>query len=598
MFVDCGRVDSPFRTTARIMMPNLTTANLSVPIVCQENLIASLETRVMGTKPQPHPGLTFAMKPQLLIPMPLLPQHPANQDGLLAYCQRMGWTAKLVDKYDPSQDKIVQILRNPSSYSADPALAPLCHQRSYWTPTEIPLALHYTTTLYSSQPSSLDHCVNRKTLSSKLTSPPNGLENKFTINSSKKHVEPRDTPLRLLVEEFLKTPEMEWFPHHLEPLPFDQWVKRYPKWRRKQLEIAKMKVDKVGITSKDARVRNFIKRETTHKFTDPRNISPRTDEFLVTVGPYISAIEKHAHHAPFLVKGMGLKMRAKKMDKLLGFGRYLEVDFTRFDKTISADIIRIVEKYLLTKPYSRDHHAYHQCMKQLTTTSGVSYFGTRYKVKGTRCSGDAHTSLGNGLINRFIIWLCLRKLPQNAWDSMHEGDDGIIGVSLSYVNQAVYNLQFLACLGFESKLKVCKSIEEVVFCGRRHVRTAKESATICDVIRTMRKFNTTCSLGPPDLLLYAKALSYNYTDADTPIIGPVSYAVARCLAHCNIKYSRKQFKRALKTAVLERWVLNDNIGSISYHRLLNAKPPDISPYLITASLMLNRPTSVQKLMQQ
>lgn len=303
------------------------------------------------------------------------------------------------------------------------------------------------------------------------------------------------------------------------------------------------------------------------------------------MGPYVSAIEHHARDCTYLVKGVDVRKRGEHLNKLLDYDTYIEIDFSRFDMTIHEDIIRIFEQRFLIWPFSRDHPLYYECVGRLNRTTGVSGFGTRYTVRGTRCSGDAHTSISNGILNRFLVWLCLRKLPTTSWTSFHEGDDGVIGVKSRYLNQALYNLQYLGCLGFSAKIKSTRVLEEVIFCGRR-LSTDRNGklTTICDVTRTLRKFNTTVSLGQPDLLLYAKALSYNYTDADTPIVGALSWAVSEVLSYCREKYSDRQLKRAVIKAKSERWLLNDHVSAVHWRRLLNRRLPKVTPASYAAVL--------------
>nr|AWY11047.1 putative RNA-dependent RNA polymerase [Dansoman virus] len=571
-----------FESNARLMMPPLTTANTTVPAVCLDNIVASVTTRVLGVKASPLPWLTMMQRPRLIGSMPdSPPNHPATSANLVKMCEMMGWTCQLVTQFDDAlpQDT-VQVIHNTSSYSVDCTLAPMAESASYWTPNETRSRVTYLTSHSSCHPTLLDHSLNRQTNwslscrdSNRTTHTPQ--PRNFTVGSKLGHVEPRVTPLRLSVEEWLKSEEMEWYPSCVEPLAWDTWVKRYPVNRREQLRAALQRVQRTGIQRRDALVKNFVKRETTHNFTDPRNISPRTDEFLAVMGPYVSRIEHAAMKCPFLIKGTSIRNRGKRLEPLLGYGAYIEVDYSRFDKTIHRDIITIFEQHLLRKPFSADHHDYYTCLSHLTRTTGVSKYGTKYTVEGTRCSGDAHTSIANGLLNRFLTWFCLRKLPKESWLSFHEGDDGVIGITPRYLEQALYNLEFLGCLGFNVKLKACKNIEEVVFCGRRITFSAEKGVeTICDVTRALRKFNITCSQGPLDLLLYAKALSYNYTDGGTPIVGPVSWSVATCLSYCSSKYSHRQLKRALSNVVRERYLLGDGWRPASWRQLMiNTREP-------------------------
>lgn len=562
-----------------MMMPPLTTANVVVPAVCLENIIASVTTRVLGAKCSPLPWMTMMRRPQIIASMPSTnPAHPATAANLQAMCEGMKWKSIITEEPIPNCPKsVVQILHNTSKYCGQVDLSPMTLPASYWTPEAGQSRATYWTHHSLCHPSMADHSLNRVRNWSHSCKE-SGMNHQplprpsFSIGSKLSAIAPRQTPLRALTEEWLKSEEMEWFPKHAEPLEWEAWAKRYPEKRRVQLRVARLRVRLRGIQRADATVKNFVKRETTHNFTDPRNISPRTDEFLAVMGPYVSRIEHAAAGCPFLIKGTDVRERGERLRELLGYNSFVEVDFSRFDKTIHEDIIRIFEQHVLRAPFSNDHHDYLMCLSLLDTTTGVSRFGTRYKVRGTRCSGDAHTSISNGLLNRWLTWLCLRKLPKDSWISFHEGDDGVIGVREQYLEQVMYNLQFLGCMGFSAKLKSTKVLEEVIFCGRRIVFSPEKGVeTLCDVTRALRKFNITCSQGHVDLLLFAKAMSYSYSDGGTPIVGPVANAVAQCLSYCTTKYSKRQLKRATANIIRERWLVEGISTPVHWRKLMAAQ---------------------------
>lgn len=251
------------------------------------------------------------------------------------------------------------------------------------------------------------------------------------------------------------------------------------------------------------------------------------------------------------------------------------LDFSRFDQTISRDVLRIFEQYVLVRPFPT-HTKFQTLVKLAECTTGVSRFGTRYFVEGTRCSGDAWTSIMNGLLNRFLVWVCLKKLPLNSWRSVHEGDDGMIGIKESVKDQVLYNMQFLGCLGFETKIEISTDISSLTFCGRRLYYQGGELADMADVTRAMKKFNTTVSIGDSAFLLYAKALSYNYTDQHTPLIGALTYAIATVLGPI-VNRSRGKMRRYIAKVIKERWLLCGDSGAVRWKRLLHVRPPCVHP---------------------
>lgn len=336
--------------------------------------------------------------------------------------------------------------------------------------------------------------------------------------------------LKQLVRQFLSLEANNWLLQVHSPLPFDEWVSRYPLSRQRELREARESVERDGLLGGDARVGCFIKNETSTKATDPRNISPRTDRFLSVMGPYVAALDKAAHDAPYLVKGLDIPTRSAKMAKLMEFEKYLEIDYTRFDSTISRTMIVNVEAFIFSVIFPKaDHPLLHAALKFAQTTIGVTPLGIIYFVEGTRCSGDAHTSIANGLLNFFMFWVLVSRLPPDAWLSYHEGDDGIAGIKSKYWKQVLFNCLILQCLGFEAKLAWFDQLQLTTFCGRSHVPIGGALMSMCDLPRTLSKIHITTSNLKTRTAALAKAYSYWATDRHTPIVGTVCWALIKLL---------------------------------------------------------------------
>lgn len=274
----------------------------------------------------------------------------------------------------------------------------------------------------------------------------------------------------------------------------------------------------------------FLKVETSVKAGDPRNISPRSDEFLAVIGPYISAIEHCLRFHPRLVKGLNNKDREAKLAFLTKFLEFLEGDYARYDVNMSLPTLEEVEYQFLCTPYASDEHIlYRFAMRLAMRTFGVSEIGLCYEVDGTRASGDSHTSIGNGTVNDFNTFVALEPLPEEAWDSVAEGDDGAGGVSKKFIDQAIYNFHILPCLGFQIKLEHYKCIDQVSFCGRFLTERLGTIISTCDIRRTLAKMHTICSDGDPEALTLAKMISYYHSDSGTPIIGVFATVIIHLL---------------------------------------------------------------------
>lgn len=294
------------------------------------------------------------------------------------------------------------------------------------------------------------------------------------------------------------------------------------------------------------------------KAGDPRNISPRSDEFLSVIGPYISAIEHCLRFHKRLVKGLNNKEREEKLGFLTRFRHFLEGDYARYDSCVSLPYLKHVEYQFLCTPFNSDDHLlYRFAMRLAMVTFGVSEIGLTYKVKGTRCSGDAHTSIGNGLDNDFNSFVAFEPLPPDSWMSVAEGDDGAMGISEKYIDQAIYNLHILPCLGFQIKLDYYKSIDQMSFCGRFLSEDRGVIHSTCDINRTLSKMHTICSDGDPEALTLAKMISYYYSDGSTPIIGVFATVVIHLLIN---KVSKRRLTRAVWHLNRDLWERARNVN--------------------------------------
>jgi hypothetical protein len=313
-------------------------------------------------------------------------------------------------------------------------------------------------------------------------------------------------------------------------MPFSEWVSRFPLCKQRELSEAREKVEGLGVQRGHARVDCFIKNETSVSGTDPRNISPRKPEFLATIGPYVSALEKLSHDCPYLVKGCNIDERDEKLSWLLDFPCFIETDQSRLDMNMDQPIIADFEMQLWAYLYPpAEHPVFHEMIQLCLETTGMTPFGFIYHVMGTRISGDAHTSILNGLWCRFMQWLCNLTIPKREWRSSHEGDDAIMGVSRRYELQVAFNTLLMWCMGFGVKLERYTDLQLSTFCGRRHVPTSIGLVSMCDLRRTLAKFHTTQSGLPGRRAILAKAFSYWSTDSRTPVIGPLCYSILSVL---------------------------------------------------------------------
>jgi hypothetical protein len=268
------------------------------------------------------------------------------------------------------------------------------------------------------------------------------------------------------------------------------------------------------------------------------------------LGPYIKSIEIAAHNCEAFIKGLDDEAVNKKIENLLGFEVFAESDYTRFDQSQGYDTLHGIQNRIITRAYSNDAF-FQSLMTRTVNIKGCTRLGIFY-IADTRASGDAHTSLGNGLTNYFFTWLALRKLPRHSWKSYHEGDDGIIGIKPQFVNQAVYNLEFLQCLGFSLKLRTATSMPSLCFVGRRFFCSYGTIKTAPDLKRLLAKFHITSSPLQGELILAAKSFSYFIKYRRSPVVTHLTYHTIRCIASKLKVHAPKKFTDALINS-MGRW---------------------------------------------
>lgn len=256
------------------------------------------------------------------------------------------------------------------------------------------------------------------------------------------------------------------------------------------------------------------------------------------------------------MKGLNLLDREAKLSgvnktaqSLTDYDCFLETDYSRFDLCISAAYLASVERIFLTYAFQGDSMLL-DLVACLGSTRGLNELGLSYNVLGTRCSGDAHTSIANGLINHFNTWLAFSELPAAAWVSFHEGDDGIIGMSSKYRDQAIHNLHLLPVLGFQLKLLVHRNLDDATFCGRFLVSQLTGVESYCDLRRSLAKIHTIGSDGDPEALLLAKMISYYHTDRYTPVIGTLCTVIIKILLP---KVTTRRLARAMNHLKRDWW---------------------------------------------
>lgn len=234
---------------------------------------------------------------------------------------------------------------------------------------------------------------------------------------------------------------------------FAQWLdsKHYPEARKEMLRKAKASLESRPIRVSDSYVQMFVKVEKLLKPAMPRAIQPTSDRYLVTLGPFISSIEKVlTKRHDFLTKGLDYsRLGELYSSKLSRFACpvVLEVDFSKFDAHVDTRLLALehaVYRRYCTSPVLA------QLLSWQLETKGSSRYGWEYKRSGGRCSGHPNTSIGNALLHS-SMHLAIARMTEITVELMVDGDDGMVIMEVGDANR--WPMQWYEMFGFTIEWK-------------------------------------------------------------------------------------------------------------------------------------------------
>jgi len=289
-------------------------------------------------------------------------------------------------------------------------------------------------------------------------------------------------------------------------------VEAYTGHKRNVYEQAERKYWTDGVTKADATLRSFVKHEKGSLLKAPRCINPRAAVFNLALGRYLKFAEKAYYSAIAEVynqecvvfKGYDTYETARrikevwdKYDEPIGIGG----DAEKFDMHVSYEALYMEHLFYL-RPYSdslaatiarydrviaaravrldtnaSDFDQLAWLLSQQLENVGTAYFDDgklKFKMRGTRSSGDLNTSLGNVLLMCTFNFSWMRQTGVQM-SLINNGDD------CQYVMDAKDELAWRTGLepwyrgkGISMVLEpTAHHLEEVEFCQGRPVETSE-----------------------------------------------------------------------------------------------------------------------------
>lgn len=254
------------------------------------------------------------------------------------------------------------------------------------------------------------------------------------------------------------------FTGNVDPVSYWNVINDYVGGKRKVYINAYEKLKLEGFSRKLSYIKMFVKpdRYRADDIYDkcPRAIQARSPGFNLLVSRYIKPIEKWVYkNVQGFAKTLNSQQRAAKIIEHWGnWGDTIAIclDHSKFDSCVNVDYLRFTHSiyYKLTRSRFLKY-----LMQYTINNVGFSKNGIRYKVRGTRMSGDADTALGNSIISHFLIKVVFRRVQH---ELILDGDDAVVFISRKSL--ALLDFSEFSKLGFDTKIQVCYNIEDITFC--------------------------------------------------------------------------------------------------------------------------------------
>lgn len=287
-----------------------------------------------------------------------------------------------------------------------------------------------------------------------------------------------------------------------------------------------------GFMRKDAILKMFVKADKMSlgniSEKPPRAIQYRSPKYNLLLAHYLKDFEHQFYEVstgksstPDLAKGKNLVDRARHLLQKSGSISnpvYINTDFKHMDSCVRIEHQKsIFQRCYLKKFRSKmlKKLLYHQLKNK-----GYSKNGIKYKVPGTRCSGDFTTGFENSLITWVILRYALHLLVTDS-EIYVDGDDADIIISKNELKKFQDGFENLVLeMGFEVKISVTEDIELMDFCQGR-ILLGEIPRMSRNPERALSNFNVSLKHYPRKVwprLIQAKADCERYGNPGVPIL--------------------------------------------------------------------------------
>jgi len=269
------------------------------------------------------------------------------------------------------------------------------------------------------------------------------------------------------------------------------------------------------LTTTDARLKTFIKFEKCNVGKAPRIINPRSTRYTLELARYLKKLEKPIYSSindifkscsrHTVIKGLNVFESASVIKEK--WDRFVDPvaiggDITKLDMHVGVAALNFEHSIYDGMFNSRKLR---RLLKMQLTNRGRAYFQdghVSFSMRGTRCSGDINTSLGNVLIVCAVIYAFKRHYNLD-FELINNGDDFvIIAESSLYEEISTSIVTWFKSFGFILKAEPpVYEFEQLEFCQTKPVFDGLDWR-MCRIPATVFKKDTLCTMPIPNRATY------------------------------------------------------------------------------------------------
>jgi len=274
---------------------------------------------------------------------------------------------------------------------------------------------------------------------------------------------------------------------------------RGAKWRNYDRAIKSLMGK--SLNKADGHVQAFTKFEKQCLLKACRIINPRSTRYNITLGKYLKLNEKlyykginerwGAHTDHTVIKGLNVVEAARVMrSKWDRFKNPVAVglDAKKFDMHVSVEALKY-EHSFYNEVFNSDE--LETLLSWQLDNKGTAYCSdgrVKFRMQGTRCSGDLNTSLGNCLIMCSLIWAYCRERGIDA-ELANNGDDCVVIMERDDLDQFMHKLpETFLSYGFRMEVeKPVYEFEQIEFCQSNPMYDGVTWKMVRNVLACMKK---------------------------------------------------------------------------------------------------------------